>query len=200
MGHQLSTAQREGLRQRLEEQKQELEHRLEENGHFGIHESLRDSITELSAYDNHPADLGTETFERGKDLALNERARIRLDHVSHALQRMKEGSYGTCLICDELISFARLDAVPETSYCLDHAEDKQVSDRRPAEEYIIAPTFYGLDGSDDSNTVMENDEADEYVESFERFVATDLFGKEVTIIRNDAYREYINQVEDEDDV
>jgi hypothetical protein len=90
--------------------------------------------------------------------------------------------------------------VPETSYCLDHAEDKQVSDRRPAEEYIIAPTFYGLDGSDDSNTVMENDEADEYVESFERFVATDLFGKEVTIIRNDAYREYINQVEDEDDV
>lgn len=200
MSHHLSTAQREGLLQRLEEQKQELEHRLEENGHFGIGESLRDSMTELSAYDNHPADIGTETFERGKDLALTERARMRLDHVTQALQRMKEGHYGTCLICSQSIPFARLDAVPETPYCLDHAEDKQVSDRRPAEECIIAPTFHGLGGSDEFNTVMENDEDDEYVESFERFVATDLFGKQVTIIRNDAYREYMNREEGEDDL
>ena len=199
MRHHLSTAQQEGLRQRLEEQKQELDHRLEENGHFGIRESLRDSITELSTYDNHPADIGTETFERGKDLALNERTRMRLDHVNQALHRMKEGKYGTCIACDRPIPFGRLDAVPETPYCLDHAEDKQVSEHRPAEECIIAPTFLGLDGSDDFNTVIENDENDEYVESFERFLATDLFGKQVVIIRNDAYREYMNREEGEDE-
>ncbi|MEG3068544.1 MAG: hypothetical protein RQM95_10115 [Syntrophaceticus schinkii] len=33
---------------------------------------LRDSINELSMYDNHPADIGTETFERSKDIGLKD--------------------------------------------------------------------------------------------------------------------------------
>ena len=37
-----------------------------DHGRLGFEESLTGSTQELSAYDNHPADLGTETFERGK--------------------------------------------------------------------------------------------------------------------------------------
>ena len=36
--------------------------------------SQREAINELSAYDNHPGDLGTETFERAKDLGLKDNA------------------------------------------------------------------------------------------------------------------------------
>jgi DnaK suppressor protein len=41
-----------------------------------------------------------------------------LRNVRGALQRMHEGSYGTCLHCEEEISPKRLDAVPWAGYCI----------------------------------------------------------------------------------
>ena len=41
-----------------------------------------------------------------------------LRNVRGALARMVDGSYGTCLHCDEEISQKRLNAVPWTAYCI----------------------------------------------------------------------------------
>ena len=41
-----------------------------------------------------------------------------LRNVRGALQRMDDGSYGTCLHCDEEISPKRLEAVPWAAYCI----------------------------------------------------------------------------------
>ena len=41
-----------------------------------------------------------------------------LRQVKLALARMADGSYGTCLHCDEEIKPKRLDAVPWTRYCI----------------------------------------------------------------------------------
>src|SRR5205809_7721242 len=41
-----------------------------------------------------------------------------LRQVRLALARMDDGSYGTCLHCDEEIKTKRLDAVPWTPYCI----------------------------------------------------------------------------------
>ena len=41
-----------------------------------------------------------------------------LRNVRGALARMVDGSYGTCLHCDEEISLKRLNAVPWTAYCI----------------------------------------------------------------------------------
>jgi RNA polymerase-binding transcription factor len=41
-----------------------------------------------------------------------------LRNVRLALARMADGSYGTCLHCDEEIKPKRLDAVPWTPYCI----------------------------------------------------------------------------------
>ena len=41
-----------------------------------------------------------------------------LRHVKAALRRLADGSYGTCLNCDEEISRKRLEAVPWTALCL----------------------------------------------------------------------------------
>jgi DnaK suppressor protein len=38
--------------------------------------------------------------------------------VKGALQRMEEGTYGTCLICEDPISVKRLQAVPWAEFCL----------------------------------------------------------------------------------
>ena len=41
-----------------------------------------------------------------------------LRNVRGALSRMADGSYGTCLHCEEEISPKRLNAVPWTAYCI----------------------------------------------------------------------------------
>lgn len=116
-----------------------------------------DSISELSSYDNHPADLGTQTWRRSQDLALRARSGEDLVHVEEALDRLRDGTYGYCVRCGQPIEAARLQAIPETPYCkacrgaLDRTEalDPQ---RRPIEEEVLAPPFARTfrDGEDDA--------------------------------------------------
>ena len=44
-----------------------------------------------------------------------------LVQVNAALRRIEEGEYGSCIGCGELIDEKRLNAVPFTAYCIDHA-------------------------------------------------------------------------------
>jgi YteA family regulatory protein len=51
---------------------------------------------------------------------------------------------------------------------------------------------------DDYNEIyIESDENEGFVESYENFVATDLYGQEVTIVRGNAYRDYLHKGEGE---
>lgn len=79
---------------------------------FGLVASQKEAIGELSSYDNHPADLGTETYERGKDLALSEHAERELEEINAALHAMEEGTYGICKVCSMDIPYDRLLALP----------------------------------------------------------------------------------------
>ncbi len=42
----------------------------------------------------------------------------RLDDIDAALNRMKEGTFGRCCACGEEIPAKRLDAIPDTRYCM----------------------------------------------------------------------------------
>ena len=44
---------------------------------------------------------------------------LRLRQVAQALELIKRGDYGTCRRCDDVITFQRLEARPESPYCLD---------------------------------------------------------------------------------
>ena len=81
--------------------------------------SEEDQIGELSLADQHPADVGTETFEREKDLSILERVDGQLADVDHALKRLDDGTYGTCEVCGRDIDEDRLRARPATRFCLD---------------------------------------------------------------------------------
>lgn len=102
-----------------------------------IKESAQDAAGELSMYDNHPGDMGTELFEREKDMALHIHAGSELDKVESALQAMVDGSYGKCEVCQEDIPFERLEAVPYTTLCINHATEKEVPNDPPVEEDIL---------------------------------------------------------------
>lgn len=87
--------------------------------------SMQRASGELSMYDNHPADLGTELFERERDQALVKHASFELEKVDHALQAMQEGRYGFCEVCKQPIDYERLEAIPYTMLCIEHAQMKE---------------------------------------------------------------------------
>ena len=88
---------------------------------------IKETSGELSMYDNHPADMGTALFDREKDLALHEHAESELGKVTSALHAIEEGTYGKCEICKQDISFERLEVVPYTTLCIEHAKVEEQS-------------------------------------------------------------------------
>ena len=97
-----------------------------------IRDSAREEVGELSTYDNHPGDMGTELFEREKDLALHVHAGDEADKVEHALAAMLNGTYGYCEVCKIEIPYERMEALPYTTFCIEHTPERNVPDDRPS--------------------------------------------------------------------
>jgi RNA polymerase-binding transcription factor DksA len=62
--------------------------------------------------------MGTETFERTKDLSILAQVEAELDGVEHAVRRLDAGTYGICEACGKPIEEARLEAIPTARFCL----------------------------------------------------------------------------------
>lgn len=78
-----------------------------------------EQLSELADYDQHQAELGTETFEREKDFSLLEQLEAELDDLDYALRKLDEGTYGTCEACGKEIPAERLEAVPGARLCVE---------------------------------------------------------------------------------
>lgn len=89
-------------------------------------ETEDESLGELSHYDQHQADVGTETFNRERDLSILGEIEGELADVEHALQRIDNGTYGTCEACGKPITDERLEAMPAARFCVD---DQAVAER-----------------------------------------------------------------------
>jgi YteA family regulatory protein len=138
----LSNQELSRFRSLLESQLADLKERLTESEAYGTgRAAMQEAIGELSNYDNHPADVGSEMFERGKDVALYEHREEEMRDIERALAAIEQGTYGICEICRAEIPQERLEALPTTLRCVQHAEEEFVSQRRPAEEDVLAPPF-----------------------------------------------------------
>jgi RNA polymerase-binding transcription factor DksA len=93
-------------------------------------ETEAESISELSANAQHQADVGTETFDRERDLSILEQVEAELADVQHALQRLDDGTYGRCEACGEPIDDARLEALPAARFCVAHQAAVEADARR----------------------------------------------------------------------
>ncbi|MFA9556577.1 TraR/DksA C4-type zinc finger protein [Evansella sp. AB-rgal1] len=149
------------LKDGLIQRKEELEDRLQ-GQHYGLDFAhAKESVGELSNYDNHPGDQGTELYEREKDLALNEHSEQHIREIDRALKAIEEGNYGNCQICGEEIPLERLEVVPTATRCVKHTEEKYVSENRPVEEDILNPAFgqYEYDESYGNETFFDAEDA-----------------------------------------
>lgn len=175
---------------------------IEENN--GLHSSLKDYYSELSVYDNHPADIASETFEMEMKFNLEESEKRHLKDVNNAIEKIENGTYGMCETCGKSIDIDRLEVIPYTTICAECSDKKSTvplaekMDTRPVEEeklnYPFGRTFKddsrfnGFDGEDSWQEVAR------YNKTSEKEKALDWYD-------NNMYDENISgKVEDVDDI
>lgn len=82
-------------------------------------EGIDAEMGELSSVDtNHPADVGTEMFERERQQALKENLLKLIKLTNDALAKIDAGTYGICDQCGAPIPDARLQALPYATLCI----------------------------------------------------------------------------------
>ncbi|MBL8779134.1 MAG: TraR/DksA C4-type zinc finger protein [Acidimicrobiales bacterium] len=91
-------------------------------------EHLRGQLGELVpgtdtslSYDENFADSGQVAAEMGEAQSLAGPLIGQLADVELALGKLDDGTYGTCEECGKPIGDARLEAMPHTRFCIDHA-------------------------------------------------------------------------------
>ena len=122
----VSKKELDDLRERLLAEQAELQEQL-----TTIEEqSFAASQSELSgevSFDEENADAGTFTFERERDLSIENNVRDLMRKIERALARMDEGTYGICSHCGKPIEKARLKVLPYVDLCI---KDAQAQSRR----------------------------------------------------------------------
>lgn len=129
--------------QRLMVEKEKLKNTLNNMDEHGLAMSQREEVDELSMYDNHPADMGTEMFDKERRYALVDNEEHILSQIDNALERIREGTYGKCEMCGKEIENERLDFIPYATTCVE-CENKRPDYNtyrydRPVEEEILPP-------------------------------------------------------------
>ncbi len=80
---------------------------------FEAEEQVADSDGARDSTDDATIDQGTsEAFAEGTIVSQT------LEEVEDALQRIKDGTFGKCVVCGRQIEPARLEAIPWTPYCM----------------------------------------------------------------------------------
>ena len=72
-------------------------------------------------FDENFADSAQVAAEKDENLTLAATLREQLADVTAALGRLDDGTYGRCEVCGKEIAAPRLEAMPATRYCIDHA-------------------------------------------------------------------------------
>ena len=81
-------------------------------------ESARQKKDETAGYGNGVGEAATETFEAERDRALIDNLEHVRGQVQVALQRIDDGTYGTCQTCGQDIPRERLEALPFAGQCV----------------------------------------------------------------------------------
>src|SRR6266568_9632890 len=66
-----------------------------------------------------PTDRATQESDRSFELRIRDRERRLINKIKEALERIDNGTFGICEMCEEDISEARLKARPVTTLCID---------------------------------------------------------------------------------
>jgi DnaK suppressor protein len=111
-------AQLRAIRKQLSEDLGDLERQMKELEESSFDGNQSDVTGEVGLDDDF-ADAGSATFERERDLSIQNNVRDLIDQTTRAIERIDEGAYGMCERCGRPIDAARLKALPHALLCMD---------------------------------------------------------------------------------
>ena len=85
------------------------------------------SLAQDSVYSVHMADAGTDSYEREKGFHFMNRESEYYKYLIYALDRIKDGTFGICKICSELIPQERMMEVPNATKCVACKEKEKLN-------------------------------------------------------------------------
>lgn len=109
------------IKKRLLDERKELETQLttiEEEAFSGPQSEMAGD----PGFDDENADAGTSTFERERDLSIENNVRDLIRKIDDALGRIQKKTYGICEICGKAISKTRIEALPYAELCIKDAQ------------------------------------------------------------------------------
>ena len=106
--------------------KESIEKRMEEiaTDMDDLHDGILDNsnnggnLSQESVFSVHMADAGTDSFEQEKNYNLMSRESDYYKNLEIALERIDDGTFGMCNICDDLIPEERMIEVPNATKCV----------------------------------------------------------------------------------
>jgi RNA polymerase-binding protein DksA len=111
-------AQLAAIREELESERSGLQGQLDELSQDSF-DGTQSELTGEVGVDDDFADAGSATFERERDLSIQNNIRDLIDQTTRAIHRIDDGNYGTCERCGNPIEAARLKALPHALLCMD---------------------------------------------------------------------------------
>lgn len=78
--------------------------------------------SELSNYDNHPAEIASELYDIEHRMGLKMHREHEIKEIDHAIEKIKAGTYGTCETCGKDIDSKRLEILPQARLCIECAK------------------------------------------------------------------------------
>ncbi len=76
----------------------------------------KDALEEAPTFSSHIADAGTDTYDRDLALGMLSSEQDAVYEIDEALDRIRNGTYGTCEMTGKKIEPARLEAIPWTRF------------------------------------------------------------------------------------
>ncbi len=112
----------------LIKRKAELQKGIQHIADDALKTSQRDAAGDLSAYSLHMADVATDNYDREFSLGLADKEQVIVHRIDTALDKIEDGTYGECELCNKKISVVRLKVVPYAELCVP-CQEKQ--EKRP---------------------------------------------------------------------
>lgn len=99
-------------------------------------DSIRDGLTPASnkqggvtpdaVFSLHMADAATDSHEQEKNFMLMNRESDYFKNLEIAIERIDEGTFGVCKVCDDLIPEERMIEVPNATKCVSCKEKQKL--------------------------------------------------------------------------
>lgn len=161
---------------RLIEEKRNVTEAMEGMKENGLADSQSVETQELSMIDNHPGDMGTEMFDKGRRYALIRNEQDIINKIEDAIDRVENENYGNCELCGSEIPEERLEFMPYANTCIDcenlKADYTSYRYDRPVEEEALDPYgtyFMDVSGDQEDEIMYDGEDAWQDVAKYEMF-------------------------------